>query len=114
MHGGNGQALAMMAPHNPLWRVHCYLLVHHCLEGKIDKEAMKSLENRVEEICRQKGKWENFQGKKREMRSGREKMRELELFGDTDIPITRIWESKNRERRVGMEWDRRCVWRGEI
>lgn len=54
--GGNGQPLAMMAPHTPLWRVHCYLLAHHCLEGKIDKEAMKCLENRVEEICRQRRK----------------------------------------------------------
>ena len=31
-----------------------------------------------ERICRKK---------KREMRSGREKRRELELFGDTDVPI---------------------------
>lgn len=37
-----------------------------------------------------KGNERIFRGKKREMRSGREKMRELELFGDTDIPITRI------------------------
>lgn len=114
LHGANGQALAMMAPHAPLWRVHCYLLAHHHLEGNTDKEAMKSLENRVEEICRQKRKWENLQEKKKVMRSGREKRRELELFGDTDVPIKRIWESKNRERRVGIEWDRRCVWRGEI
>lgn len=28
--------------------------------------------------------------KKREMRSGREKMRELESFGDTDVPTKRI------------------------
>lgn len=58
-----------------------------------------------ERICREK---------KREMRSGREKMREFESFGDTDVPTKRIRESKNRERRVGIEWDRRCVWRGEI
>lgn len=42
-----------------------YLLAHHFFEGKIDKAAMKSIKNKVEEICRQRKKGEREEKWKR-------------------------------------------------